>query len=225
MPISIPKPGPKLGPYLANLRHLRAFLAVCEFGGIDRAAHHLARPKSAVVQSVQGLECGLGTPLFERRPYAMLCNAQGGIVRRHAERALRAFGAGLDAVSGTAGVLGASLAYPDSLFHEARLQAFTALAGTGDARSAAATIGVTPLAIARAINDLERSLDTPLFTRTGAGRVPTAAGWRFAPFVHSALSELRLIQTEIEQQAVVPAQAGIHAALPQPARLNFAPGC
>jgi len=197
----MPATAPKLGPYLANLRHLRAFLAVCEFGSIERASNHLARPKSAVVQSVQGLECGLGTALFERRPRAMLCNAHGAVVRRRAERALRAFGAGLDALSGTDGTPDASMAFPNSLFHEGRLQAFMAVAAGGDPRTAAAAIGVTPLAITRGIHDLERSLDTPLFTRGVDGWVATGAGQSFAAHVRRALFELHQIGVEVEQPA------------------------
>ena len=47
-----------------NFRHIRAFLAVVEKGGITKAAESLYRAQSAITRSIKSLESELGVPLF-----------------------------------------------------------------------------------------------------------------------------------------------------------------
>ncbi len=49
-----------------DMRHLAAFVAVCEEGTFGRAAARLGYTQSAVSQQIAGLERIVGTPLFER---------------------------------------------------------------------------------------------------------------------------------------------------------------
>jgi LysR family transcriptional regulator of gallate degradation len=199
-PISIIAGGArKPAPGLDNFRHLRAYLAVCDSGSIERASTLLVRPKSSVARSVQGVEALFGVALFERGAGRMRCNAHGDVVRRHGERALREFGAGLCALDRRArrDADGASLDFSDSLFHESRLQAFVAVADTGHLPTAAGRLGLTLLRVSRSINDLERSLDTLLFTRTSAGMVPTDGCRTFSLHVRRSLAELTRIGPEL----------------------------
>jgi LysR family transcriptional regulator of gallate degradation len=183
---------------LANFRHLRAFLAVCELGNVNRAAEQLTRAKSAITRSIHELEHALGVELFERKPGGMLCNTFGRTVQHRAARALREFALGLAAVSGTrASAAELSVNFPCSIFHENRLDALIMLVDLQHMPTVAHRLGVTQPAVSRAINDLERSLEVSLFVRTSKGMTPTAAGEVFGFHARRALSELRQIEPDV----------------------------
>jgi LysR family transcriptional regulator of gallate degradation len=183
---------------LANFRHLRAFLAVCKQGNVNRAAEQLYRAKSAITRSVHELERALGVDLFERKPGGMLCNTFGRTLRHRVSRALREFALGLDAVAGTKAPADAlNLNFPCSIFHESRLEVLIMLVDVRHMPTVAHRLGVTQPAVSRAINDLERNLDVSLFVRTSKGMTPTAAGEVFAFHARRALSELRQIEPDI----------------------------
>lgn len=188
-----------LHPRLVNLRHLRSFLAACEFGSIERTSHNMHRSKSAVTRSIQEIECALGVPLFERSGSSIKCNPHGEVVRYRAERALCEFGSGLMALSGKPNALYARVRFPDNLFHISRLQAFVAMTETKDLLAAAMTLAVTPHYISRSINHLERSLDMLLFERASHRKVPTTAAQAFSIYVKRALFELEQIDTELSE--------------------------
>ena len=75
-----------------DLNKLRTFLAVAERGGISPAARTLALTRSAVSQSVSGLEGSLGVRLFDRVGRQLVLTAEGRTLARrfgrlHAELA------------------------------------------------------------------------------------------------------------------------------------------
>jgi DNA-binding transcriptional LysR family regulator len=75
-----------------DLNKLRTFLAVAERGGISPAARSLALTRSAVSQSVSGLEGSLGVRLFDRVGRQLVLTAEGRTLARrfgrlHAELA------------------------------------------------------------------------------------------------------------------------------------------
>jgi DNA-binding transcriptional LysR family regulator len=75
-----------------DLNKLRTFLAVAERGGISPAARGLALTRSAVSQSVSGLEGSLGVRLFDRVGRQLVLTAEGRTLARrfgrlHAELA------------------------------------------------------------------------------------------------------------------------------------------
>ena len=49
-----------------TLRHLKIFVAVCEYGGITHAAEHLFLAQPAVSVAISELEKFYGVPLFDR---------------------------------------------------------------------------------------------------------------------------------------------------------------
>jgi len=66
-----------------DLNKLRTFLAVAEGGGISPAARTLALTRSAVSQSVSGLEGSLGVRLFDRVGRQLVLTAEGRTLARH----------------------------------------------------------------------------------------------------------------------------------------------
>lgn len=188
----------RLAPQLTNARHLQSFLAVCETGTIERASTLLFRAKSSVVRSIRELESHLDAPLFERTQGVMACTASGQVLRQRAQAALRAFSCALDAVAGRRAARDAVSKFPSSLLQESRLRAFVALVETGNLSLAAEKRAVTLLAMSRSINELERSLDMKLFTRTPGAIVPTEPGRLFYIHVERTFFELAQIEPELD---------------------------
>lgn len=68
-----------------KLSHLRVVLEVARQESISRAADALNLAQPAVTKKLREVETILGTPLFDRRPRAVVPNAAGGIVLPHIE--------------------------------------------------------------------------------------------------------------------------------------------
>lgn len=68
-----------------KLSHLRVVLEVARHESISRAAETLNLAQPAVTKKLREVETILGTPLFDRRPRAVVPNAAGGIVLPHIE--------------------------------------------------------------------------------------------------------------------------------------------
>ncbi|XYI37555.1 DNA-binding transcriptional regulator, LysR family [Cupriavidus necator] len=109
-----------------DLRHLLAFLAVCEHGSLGRAAAQLNLTQPALSRTIQRLEAQLDAPLFERYATGMVLTAYGeallphaNLLRHEAEhateavRALRGLAAGTIRVGTVASV--ASVVLPEAI--------------------------------------------------------------------------------------------------------------
>ena len=70
-----------------NLRHLRAFAAICRLGSITRAADvvHLSQP--AITQGLARLETAVGAPLFLRHGRGLSPTEEGRILSFRTDRA------------------------------------------------------------------------------------------------------------------------------------------
>lgn len=194
------KPAPRSAfSCLINFRHLRALIAVAEYGSVTRAAEALFRAQSAITRSILAIEEAVHVELFERKASGMLCNAFGAALVYRATRALNEFEAGLNEISGRPRPANqvSNLHFPSSLFHETRLEAFVKLAESGHMPTVAKDLGVTQPAVSRAINDLERNLDIPLFKRTSKGMLLTDMGELLFFRVKRALLELRQVETDL----------------------------
>jgi LysR family transcriptional regulator of gallate degradation len=184
---------------LVSLRHLHAFTAVADAGGIRRSAEHLYRASSAVARSVAALEQSLNTQLFERKGRGMLLTAAGEVVRLRADRIdaeLR--GVRDDAVrlrdrAGTRPKVGGI----EALLNERRLQAAALLAEMHYMPSVAQAMGTSQSAVSQAIARLEDMLGQRLFLRTAHGMLPTDAGRRWIEHFERVLAELRHIPEDI----------------------------
>lgn len=69
-----------------DLNKLRTFAAVAERGGVSRAARQLALTRSAVSQSLAGLEASLGVRLFDRVGRRLVLTQEGRTLARRFDR-------------------------------------------------------------------------------------------------------------------------------------------
>ena len=71
-----------------NLRHLRAFAAVVDNGGVARAATRLHLSQPALSRQIRGLEVELGVPLFNRIGRGVQLTSEGEDLLRRSRRLL-----------------------------------------------------------------------------------------------------------------------------------------
>jgi DNA-binding transcriptional LysR family regulator len=69
-----------------NLDQIRAFLAVCRLGGVQKAAQHLHLTQPAVTTRIRKLEDNLGVALFERQTSGMKLTKRGELLLQYAEQ-------------------------------------------------------------------------------------------------------------------------------------------
>jgi LysR family transcriptional regulator of gallate degradation len=182
-----------------NLRHLRAFIAVAEFGSVSQAAESLYRAQSAISRSIHELEAGLGVDLFERKANGMLPTAFGQTLLYRAQRAAQEFRLARDEMSSRIRKANGSLTAPifDMLFNKDRLQIFVTLAESHHMPTVANMLGITQPAVSAAISELEASLGIPLFIRTAKGMLLNEAGEILVLRTKLALAELRHVEADI----------------------------
>lgn len=73
-----------------DLRQLRHFVAVAEYGHFARAAEAINLSQPALSRSIQALETSLGCRLLDRGPRQAVLTAHGQLVLEHARRLLQA---------------------------------------------------------------------------------------------------------------------------------------
>ncbi|MEN0108579.1 MAG: LysR family transcriptional regulator [Pseudomonas sp.] len=73
-----------------DLRQLRHFVAVAEYGHFARAAEAINLSQPALSRSIQALEASLGCQLLDRGPRNAVLTAHGQLVLEHARRLLQA---------------------------------------------------------------------------------------------------------------------------------------
>jgi len=191
-----------------SLRHLHAFVAVADAGGIRRSSESLYRASSAVARSVAALEAGLDTLLFERKGRGMLLTAAGEVVRLRADRIeAELHGVRDDAVRMRERAVSANgvgkVGGIEALLNERRLQAASLLAEVHYMPSVAQAMGTSQSAVSQAIARLEDMLGQPLFLRTAHGMLPTDPGRRWIGAFERVLAELRHISEDIAALAGV----------------------
>lgn len=69
-----------------NMDQIRAFLAVCRLGGVQKAAQHLNLTQPAVTTRIRKLEDNLGVALFERQTSGMKLTKRGELLLQYAEQ-------------------------------------------------------------------------------------------------------------------------------------------
>ncbi|RXZ32364.1 LysR family transcriptional regulator [Oxalobacteraceae bacterium CAVE-383] len=182
-----------------NLRHLRAFIAVAESGGVSQAAKAIYRAQSAISRSIHELESALGVELFERKASGMLPTAFGQALLYRGHRAANEFRQARDSLATRIRKAGGALNAPvfDLLFNRDRLQIFIALAESRHMQTVANLLGVTQPAVSAAIGELEASLGIPLFLRTAKGLVVNESGEILLLRAKLALAELRHVEGDI----------------------------
>lgn len=86
-----------------ELRHLRYFLAVAEFGSLNRAAAHLLVAQPSLSRQIRVLEHELGRPLFDRSARGVALTAAGAALVGHARHLLAMEAATADVIGGPDG--------------------------------------------------------------------------------------------------------------------------
>jgi len=188
---------------LVSLRHLHAFTAVADAGGIRRSAESLYRASSAVARSVAALEASLETQLFERKGRGMLLTAAGEVVRLRADRIETELREVRDDAIRLRERSAAKVGGIEALLNERRLLAATLLAEVHYMPGVAHTMGTSQSAVSQAVARLEDMLGQPLFLRTAHGMVPTDCGRKWIERFERVLAELRHIPEDIAALAGV----------------------
>jgi len=182
-----------------SLRHLKAFLAAGDTGGVSKAAAKLRRTQSAISRSIHLLERELGVALFERHPAGMALTESGKALLARGTSAAEEFAA----LANDMATLDLKRAPPavSPVFAMAvdnsRLDAFLAVVEDQHMASAARRLGVTQPAVSASIRQLEANLGARLFERGLQGLKPTPLADALALRTKRAFAELRHAAAEI----------------------------
>ena len=185
---------PLTGP---DLRKLRAFEMTASLASISRAAERLHLSQSAISQSVAGLECALGVPLFQRRRNGSFLTREGDVFHVRVERALRRIDGALKATAeiSRAGKTGGT-PMPGNVT-SVQIAALIAIDEYGSYSAAAEALGISQPALNRHARDIETNLRRPLFSRTPQGKSTTRAGRQLARELRLAIKEVQYGQEEL----------------------------
>lgn len=193
----------QLPPLAAQLRAMRALLAVVQHGSTVRAAEaiHLSQP--AVARAVMQLEKACGVPLFARATRGMMPTTAGSQLAGRIDAlqlhlssgATEALAAATPAVP-TARRSAAPQRFP-AVVPPGHLRALVAIAACGSEARASAWLGVTQPAVHAALQGLETLLGARLFYKLPFGTRLTPAGEALLRRVKLALAEIRGMETDI----------------------------
>ena len=92
-----------------KFRHLQCFLAVAQFGGVQKAAESLSITQPAVSKTVAELEEILGVRLFERGRHGAVPTREGQLFMPHASACVSALRQGVDLLARVEGETAATL--------------------------------------------------------------------------------------------------------------------
>ncbi|ALP65608.1 pca operon transcription factor PcaQ [Paraburkholderia caribensis] len=92
-----------------KFRHLQCFLAVAQFGGVQKAAQSLSITQPAVSKTVAELEEILGVRLFERGRHGAVPTREGQLFMPHASACVSALRQGVDLLARVEGEAAATL--------------------------------------------------------------------------------------------------------------------
>ena len=92
-----------------DVRQLRAFLAVVDYGGVRRAADHLFVAQPSLTQTIRRLEAELGTELFIRKGRGLVLSPSGEALVDPARAVVRARDVARETVAAVDGLRGGRL--------------------------------------------------------------------------------------------------------------------
>lgn len=187
-----------------NLRHLRVFLSIIEHGSMSRAAasHNVSQP--AVSQAAAKLERAAGVQLLHhggRGPYP----TPAGVA--FAERLKRVF----TLLDPPLAELGPRVVLTTT---STRLRMVIALCETENFTLAARRLRLAQPTVHRAIGQLEREADRPLFERSALGIIATRPALALAQAARLAFAELNQATAELSEMAGREAVSIVVGAMP-----------
>jgi DNA-binding transcriptional LysR family regulator len=177
------------------LRHLHAFHAVAERGGVRQAGGTLLRAPSTVTRAVLRLEDELALALFERGAHGMRLMPAGARVLAHA-RTIEAELAAVHAQAARSQARRGPIAALASLFRERRLALAVQLTELGRMSQVAQASAVSQPAVSQAITGLEADLGQPIFTRGAERMEATETGRLWTGHFARALDALGRVRAE-----------------------------
>ncbi len=186
-----------------NLRHLRAFNAVCDFGGISAAANtvHLSQP--AITQAISKLERDFNVRLFRRSNKGMFPTEAAEILLH---RVRRAFAQLADGAAYSSRKDHIDSGYLNAVT-STQLRALIAVATHGNYSVAARAVGVSQPSLHRAARDLEALADVPLYVKSAQGISLTSAAEILVRGAKLAFAELDQATEELSE--IKGAKAGL----------------
>jgi LysR family transcriptional regulator, regulator for genes of the gallate degradation pathway len=183
-----------------NLRHLRAFMRVCETGSLNRAAADLNVSQPSVSVALAGIEARFGARLLARYAAGSQPTNAGEVLLarlyRMENQLIAALGEALGASSKRDPVL-ASNALAHISFRQ--IEALIALAGSGSISEAARAGGRSAAALHRTLHELQANLGKAIFVRSPSGLAPNTVGRRLAMRWQVALIELEQAADELKE--------------------------
>lgn len=99
----------RLADSRVKFRHLQCFLAVAQFGSVQKAAQSLAITQPAVSKTVAELEAVLGVKLFERGRHGAVPTHEGQLFMPHASACVSALRQGVELLARDEGATAATL--------------------------------------------------------------------------------------------------------------------
>jgi LysR family transcriptional regulator of gallate degradation len=174
----------KSSPFDLNLRHLRAFLVVCDQGSVSLAAQLMGLSQPALTQAIGKLERQLGVALFERLGQGMRATAAAQSLMPRVAAALRHLSVGARLITGQEVEL-------DRRVTAHQLRAFLSLVETRSFLAVGLATDQSASSAQRSVRSIEITLGKPLLDRRGRNVIVNAVGRRFARSCRLAIHELQ----------------------------------
>ena len=176
-----------------SLRHLKAVLRVAELHNVTQAAQSLSRSQTAVTKSINEIESSLGYRLFDRSSAGITPTAHGQAFAKRLSSIKRILENANETYQGRH-------SRPRAIQHiplftmdisARRLAILIAVASTGEMKSAANEMKLTPSAVYKFVSELEAQLDDQIFERRPTGLL------RATEFGEILLGHINLIFSEL----------------------------
>lgn len=180
-----------------NIRHLRAFYEVARLGSVSAAAQSVHLTQPAVTQAIAQIERHFRACLFTRSSKGMQLTSVGSVCAKRIGRALRALDDGIVELHRSVSREPGSPKHLARGVRMAQLRALTALTQHHSFTLAARASYMAQRTIHRAVRDLERLLEVPLFEKTSYGVVPTSGAEYLARRAGVVLAELEQARAEV----------------------------
>ncbi|MCQ4629277.1 DNA-binding transcriptional LysR family regulator [Shinella sp. BE166] len=183
-----------------NLRHLRAFMQVCETGSLNRAAAELNVSQPSISVALAGIEMRFGAKLLARYAAGSQPTTAGEVLLARLRRMEEQFASALGQA------LGASSQRDPALISKTlarisfrQIEALIALAGSGSIAEAARAGGSSAAALHRTLHELQANVGKAILVRSPSGVAPNTLGRRLAMRWQVALTELEQAGDELKE--------------------------
>jgi LysR family transcriptional regulator, regulator for genes of the gallate degradation pathway len=174
-----------------SLRHLRLVLWTAQTGSATAAAAKAAVSQPAVSSALHGVEASFGATIFHRSKTGFALTPEGAVVAARIERALGQLDPALNDLA-------------PRLTRTATIAQLTALMAVAECESfsaAARALGLAQPSVHRAVRQIEREANRPLFDRTNQGVIPSRAVRQLAMAARLAFAELDQARADVASLA------------------------